>query len=111
MYEFSFGGEAHHYAKRIADSAKGFLLNHSVLRGEAEKAWPSIHPSRHVSAAVLGVGEGNSWPYFTRVLHSQLIAARAAVELGLLDFVGIWPANPPNSLLLLRLTAANPWRP
>lgn len=47
-YEFSFGGEAHHYAKRIADSAKGFLLNHSVLRGRKRLG----HPSRHVSAAV-----------------------------------------------------------
>lgn len=50
MYEFSFGGEAHHYAKRIADSAKGFLLNHSVLRGRKRLG----HPSRHVSAAVWG---------------------------------------------------------
>jgi len=94
MYEFSFGGGAHHYAKRIADSAKGFLLNHSFLRAKRLGA-------RHVR---LG---GNSWPYFTRVVRSQLIAGQSSWFVRFSRMA----SQSTNSLLLLRLTAANPFRP
>ena len=74
---FPFGGESHYYAKSAAGRPRRCKENvvksfHSDVR-EREKRLG------HIAKETKG---GNSWPYFTRVIHSQLITAGQSVELG-----------------------------